>query len=1515
MAVYSYDKYGNFLYGAKDNTSPYYHANIVATAVDYNTVHITWNQIVPDPVDSNPTYWALVKTLTGAPDSPYEGKIVTGGPITPPTTTVGNVVDTTTSISFSTEWYETFTTNTNVEVNYSLWVFNPSITGTSNVTGWIYCGDSSTIIVNATTTLDTISNWIPRAWQNSINGVGESLGEYEYEDLMATLRAYSLAYDSLRIKTNLLELSNVPRYLTTSLAKARQLDFGFEYEVALGDPYYKSLTYSGDKINSLKGTIKGLSEYIVALTHLENKIEIGHNIFLDYNDSSFEESLGQWHVNKLTAAGTTGTTATQVLYSSTTGTTYPHLAPDYAVSDSNADGGPTVRKLGAMKVVIATGGAGAILCPTSTTFSLDVLNTTTLDITTLIPVTTGESYVFSGWMVGNPTTYSTVTPYISWYDYNGKHISDTQAAVTFINSQAAAHVPNIVAVTKTVTASWQEFNAGSDMAASAGLTMGFKVPVGASFALPMIKITGAGTTYFDMFQFARHQDSIEYQDARQLNVYLRGQEENILRNASFETTTILGGTSGITTGWFANNATLDSVASLYTASTGVTSITGNDQLLALAITATANADLTTHLAPEQLYTGPIIYSDWMEVDPNISYTFTIYPNQYQVGSTYYDYKGRIGIEFSSMPSEDKQNSIVTYPDSNAYFYGSTNYLLTSEITSATYDDASSRIILTFKTGTPVGFSLSNPISIKGMLNYPELNVTNAESSIAAYQLRIDLQGNYYITLPQNLVSTPDGAVDTSSAIMCLMYGDSVSLTYEDLVSYANITEVSVDLSGNSTDGPNTRPSYVAAVAPPYSKDTGMPYARVYLMPNILTGNTVIVDGLRFSPTLLVDQYYQQNSTANLLGNIGAGTPTPIGTSNPLNTGTSGDLISSNKIKASDYFSGYGNSTAALNNGSIDPLTTQYYDPKFCAWERKLWFNFIGNPNFAMNTMGWMSMGDAALTYDAVNMRANVDILAPGMGGVSTMFALPHPALGGEDIVVTVTITGMSDSETYTITSPDLSTPLYGNTPYTFNNNLAVTSYLSASTQTLSAVFQATAGSMMGTIELNVVSNLGTDTHIQIISASAEYGSTSSASFTTGYSGTFTLANPMDPTMSLYASFNDSYDTGISSYTPDWPIKINRLIATIHDYIPNGSTFRITKGWPSKPISDLTESLIYSPSFERNLGLWTGEQATLTRITYPGRYLDLVTHGIAYARVTANTLEEYEGYFGLISEPIDVDYTKSYYGSVAVRPVAGTNAQGFYSLKVDAYKRVSGGTDILLNTFNNKIEFSTLPITPPGTKFTTSSVDPSTILDPITGLHTVVAGDRWIDPNSLTQTSELTWIVNELDGVGQWVENDESIYYNPGNESAFTGYCSFQTSPPTNPVVGNRWFDTGSGNAYGEYIGYVWYDDLETVTDYNATTHAAETPAYTRQWVELSVMYTQNDVYLDELHSPTWAYLNVLLSKKDLQEISYTVPGQSAPDTSPTANANVDYVRIRVECSPDQYYPGQSFDVDRVVFRE
>jgi hypothetical protein len=119
------------------------------------------------------------------------------------------------------------------------------------------------------------------------------------------LTAYAFAYDRLRIEAGLLEKSSDFKKISTALLRYKVQDLGFSYEPTLGDTYHRSVYRSGNIINSTKGTSRGISAYTTALTHWDTDIRVGHNLMLDYNDSSFEESIGRWGISGLRAPGYT----------------------------------------------------------------------------------------------------------------------------------------------------------------------------------------------------------------------------------------------------------------------------------------------------------------------------------------------------------------------------------------------------------------------------------------------------------------------------------------------------------------------------------------------------------------------------------------------------------------------------------------------------------------------------------------------------------------------------------------------------------------------------------------------------------------------------------------------------------------------------------------------------------------------------------------------------------------------------------------------------------------------------------------------------------------------------------------------------------------------------------------------------------------------------------------------------------------------------------------------------------
>ncbi len=373
MSKYGTNRYGSGIrYGVNSVVSVYYQSNIIAVSSNYQTVNLYWNNISPDPADIAPTHWALVKSYTGTLDDPTKGIILDGG-------------------TFST--LKTFYTDINIdredlEISYSIWLFN-------GVT-WIFCGSAYAITIADKNSLFKISSWLPKAWLNSTSGVGEGLSYNEYNSLVTTLGVFSFMYDYMRVQGSLLLNSLNPFYTPSALLKYKPTSLGFTYEAALGDIYNRSLSSTGNIINSYKGTVLGIKAYTTALTHWNAQYTLGHNMMLDYNDCSFEESTGRWGVS----AGTL-TKATYIAE----GISAPAPFVDILYPPKNVG----VGKLN-------TTGANIV------TMSLPASG---LDVKTVgIPVKENTRYLFSGW-ARHDTVGKIIFANITWYDQFGNSLGTT----------------------------------------------------------------------------------------------------------------------------------------------------------------------------------------------------------------------------------------------------------------------------------------------------------------------------------------------------------------------------------------------------------------------------------------------------------------------------------------------------------------------------------------------------------------------------------------------------------------------------------------------------------------------------------------------------------------------------------------------------------------------------------------------------------------------------------------------------------------------------------------------------------------------------------------------------------------------------------------------------------------------------------------------------------------------------------------------------------------------------------
>lgn len=650
MAKYSFTTYGIPKYGEIENNRVYYNVNLRAWSYDYQTVSLAWGSVTSDPADSligqitsvvvednlvtvttdaphsfienlpvtiasvsedidgsyviatvptetsftfileiadqtitldppgsatvgRPTHWKIIKSFSGAPNNPYEGIFVDGDVIT----------------TYRLSYIDLQPVEEGAEVTYSFWIFNGI--------RWINCGDARTVFVSPTDTLDKISKWVPRAWLNS---PGDATGEPEDGSFLNFLSAYSFEYDKLTTQAELLEKSSDYRLTPSATLRNKIEDLGFSFEPSLGDIYHRSLLGAGNLINAVKGTSAAVNSYTTALTHWANKVVVGHNLFLDYNDSSFEESLGRW----TTTAGLLERVS-------------------YATSLAQVGIAVTPPTPGLYDILFPPRSSGfAHVHGHNSAVTLSLPGTSQSKILYGIPVEANKRYIFTGWVRTElADKVGTVQAKISWYNSAG----------TLISSE-----PYNSALTAGTT--WKEFNSGSSSGRNGKLA-----PANAYYASVEVLVTPTNNQaefFFDMFQFSEAKYSLEYQDARLVQVIVSGQKENLIPNPAFD-----GGLGG----WYALNSTISQDFNPPT-----TSIVYGDSVAKL--TATSDQDRVA------------IVSDWIPVEPGKAYTFSAY-----ISGTSHNAVAR--IEYSVQQSADEQTTILS--DEDGKFYPTTPYIVDS----------------------------------------------------------------------------------------------------------------------------------------------------------------------------------------------------------------------------------------------------------------------------------------------------------------------------------------------------------------------------------------------------------------------------------------------------------------------------------------------------------------------------------------------------------------------------------------------------------------------------------------------------------------------------------------------------------------------------------------------------------------------------------------------------------------------------------------------------------------------
>lgn len=1152
MAKYGAGVYGVSIYGERQVSYTYYASAIRSLSYTFGTVSLYWNSITADPEDPTPTHWRLIKSYSGTPDNPLDGELLDGD----------------TYARFRNSYIDFLAGTENKQVNYSIWLFNG--------VKWIYSGDTDAIVVKQTNTLDLVAKWLPKAWLNSSSGIGEALGEYDLTDLTKTLSAYTFEYDKLKAEVDILQKSSSLSTVHNSLLPAQMDQLGFNYEPALGDTYHRALYKAGNVINNFKGTARSINSYVTALTHLGSNVVIGHNLMLDYNDSSFEESVGRWTVSSgnLTAKkyansavdlGSVLSVPVPYMYD----TVYPY------------------RSLGYARWVI----------PSETlTATASLPNNTSAANLYGVPIKEKTRYLFTGWVKALDVDAS-INVQIKWYDKNGVYISS-----------------NTVSSTQTITTAWVEFTSKSDIGRNGQVS-----PDAAVFATLLINVTKPSPTItilFDLFQFAEANLSLEFEDARRVCVYLQGERENLLPNPSFEEG--IAGWTASSNASFAQDPTVPSTAVFNGVSLGQLTLIGAG-------------------------TG-YITSDWFPVTPGQNYTFSGY-----VSSEYPNFGRAIPrLEFSNRETINLQSRVLTdaggqYYDNTAYYVDGASASLTPLTTTYPITLASKNSGGTTITYTSVGHKLSvgEAITITGLspvvynlvgaivASIPTANTFTVQKQAAPTDLANIYNGKTITPIITNFVSATNGL-----ATVVDQYLVGTPPQYLSQIRRVNVT----------------------ATAPQYTRDSGYPVAKVSLYFPDAWANAgvnastfspnVWVDSLQFLPSTLVQPYFD-----------GDGAPVPT-----------------------------------------NPVVDYFYSSNDTFWETKNIYNLVSNPNFetidnwsvtggtfSINSLTTNPSGSrTALSdgnYGLVTLTnvfgpkygttmGQIDYSAVSTAGItlSTTIDLPEPAIGGEDVVVSVYVRNAEGIYT-------LGTSGSGKTTSTVTS---VVRHDQHQWIRLHNVRQLLQGETSFTMSLTLVPptglayTLAPTTTLFIDGAQAEYGRITGKFVNPSTVGVGTLPNPSNPAKNIYAAQIKSNHGGKSSYIFNYGVKMSRLKNSLSLMMPHETTWCVKPGTPTLDYPDLDQSLIQSASFEKDLGTWSSVNSTLNRVISNGTLAEeFVTHGAAYCSVkTAGSSGNKT--FGITTANIPVFSGNGYYSSIALRP-ANSNSYGTYKLRIDYYS--AGGAPI------------------------------------------------------------------------------------------------------------------------------------------------------------------------------------------------------------------------------------------------
>ena len=548
MSRYGIDYYGFGYYGT-DNPVKYDATPFTAKPYDYNKMLLQWT----DPAGS----WSsliIVRNSYGFPLNPWDGiQVVSAYSGQDPV----SYLDTNQIVPGTFYYYSIFV--------FGLVQYN-----------WVNAGTAMGIAVKNYGNTNKLYSYLPDIYK--IVNTYVASADWDNTDLYNFLNNFGFELDREQTITDLLTTKYDSETVSGKLIPTMLNQFGLSYEPAIGLQQNRILLRNAVTLTKQKGSKAGLIAFIRAFTGWGvptplsgtpnpsvNGITLSHNLMLDYNDSSFEESIGHWASNdktalverlasyQITSLSLTSNIATLIigshqyevgnsitisglplpLFNTSTPVTLTAVNQSSSISFSLTSSNVTSTS----GYNSATKSYGTItpyptpwveataptLFPNKIKGILDLTNTSvsaqtitaycgdTNPIQYGVPVTVSTIYTFSIYAAKGATARN-VTPQIKWYDRFGVYLSTSSGTAVSDNTAifSSSIRPYVTATS----------------------------PATAAYAAPGVSIASVGGSatnehhYFDTAQFELGSIT-SFDEARQIHLTLKANRINELINPNF----------------------------------------------------------------------------------------------------------------------------------------------------------------------------------------------------------------------------------------------------------------------------------------------------------------------------------------------------------------------------------------------------------------------------------------------------------------------------------------------------------------------------------------------------------------------------------------------------------------------------------------------------------------------------------------------------------------------------------------------------------------------------------------------------------------------------------------------------------------------------------------------------------------------------------------------------------------------------------------------------------------------